>query len=174
MIIWTPTPLKAEFYREVDVEQLAGGIAALYEYLLKVDLGDFNPHTKPLVTEAKRELIELGMDTHERFYRQWKEGELPVAYAPCLSMDLYRGYQRWCQERGERAVAREVVFSATMRKRLPRLRKRYLLDGSIEPKQGAFFLPSDAPLPPELREADALGKAVSFFRQQLEVWHGRQ
>lgn len=170
MIVWTPHPQEAAFYQEVRDEQRNGGVAALYDYLLKLDLEDFSEHTKPIPTDAKLDLIELGMDSHERFFRQWKAGDLPITYMPCMTMDLYRCYRLWCGERGERSVAREVMFSASMRKRIPKLKKKYSFGDSGTPKQAHFFVPPEHQFLDGPTEAAQLGGGVTLFRQQLTDW----
>jgi putative DNA primase/helicase len=45
-----------------------GGVAALHDYLLHLDLGDFSAAAKPPLTAAKTELIGLGLDSPMRFY----------------------------------------------------------------------------------------------------------
>jgi hypothetical protein len=52
---------------------LNGGNEAFYQFLLDFDLGDFNEHTKPLMTQAKRDLIDLGLSPAERFYRSGRK-----------------------------------------------------------------------------------------------------
>ena len=51
-IIWTPALHSPAFYGEVQAEINNGGVAALYDYLLNVDLGDFGPASLPPMTNA--------------------------------------------------------------------------------------------------------------------------
>lgn len=99
-VIWTPDKLPPEFYGMVRDELLAGGIAALHQYLLDLDLGDFDEHTKPPMTDAKRELIEVSMGSAERFVQDWKSGDAGFPFCPCASSDLYTAYLRWCRTEG--------------------------------------------------------------------------
>lgn len=99
-VVWTPEPVGEEFYREAAEEVRDGGVAALHDYLLNLDLGDFNAHTKPPITRAKHDLIELSMDSTERFVRDWFAGELDVPCCPVLSRDLFRAYQAWARAEG--------------------------------------------------------------------------
>src|SRR5690606_14554856 len=46
-VIWTPPKLPPEFYTSVLAEIENGGIAALHDHLLKIDLSDFNPGAIP-------------------------------------------------------------------------------------------------------------------------------
>lgn len=99
-VIWTPPALSPEFYQGVAREIDEGGVAALHHHLLHLDLGDFSPHAKPPVTEAKEDLMELGMDSTARFYRDWLRGDLELPTQACLSDDLYQAYSYWCQTEG--------------------------------------------------------------------------
>lgn len=99
-VIWTPDKLPAEFYGLVRDELNAGGIAALHQYLLDLDLGDFDEHTKPPMTDAKRELIDVSMGSAERFVVDWKSGDAGLPFCPCSSADLYTAYLRWCRAEG--------------------------------------------------------------------------
>lgn len=167
MILWTPPPREAAFYQAVAAEQRAGGVEALYEYLMAYDLGDFDEHAKPPVTEAKADLIELGLDTHERFYRAWSENDLRVPHAATLTMDLYQAYRRWCDQNGERP-AREVVFSGALGKRVPKLLKRYWDSDQNRERKGRFFIPEGWKPDKEGSEPQTFGDAVTFFRSHLD------
>jgi len=112
MVIRTPAALPAEYYRAAAEEAAAGGVAALYAYLLALDCAEFNPHTKPILTAAKEDLIEIGLSSTQFFQQQLHDGLLwPLAYGPCLSSDLYRAYLLFCQRTGERNPARLNRFS---------------------------------------------------------------
>jgi putative DNA primase/helicase len=60
LVIRTPTRKSLQYYAAIEAELQADGAAALYQYLLELDLSGFNEHTKPLETEARSDLIELG------------------------------------------------------------------------------------------------------------------
>lgn len=108
-VVWTPQALDDEFYRELAAETKAGGDAALHDYLLNLELGTFDGHTKPPITRSKRELMDLGMDSTERFWREWTDFDrgdphrvsaLGVPCIPAPSEDLYKLYQTWCARQG--------------------------------------------------------------------------
>lgn len=107
LVIWTPPKPDEGFFAEVNEEIDAGGVAALHHYLLTLDLGDFKPWTKPPMTEAKQDLIDLGLSSEERFMREWQRLEIegrdgdPVPFCPCLGSHLYRVYEDWCKRQGE-------------------------------------------------------------------------
>ena len=111
-VIRTPGPRPAAYYAEVAEEIANGGMSRFYQYLLdEIDIGDFNEHTKPPITEAKTDLIELGLSSTQLFWHELYEGIISLPYGPCLSNDLYRAYQVWCARNGEKLPARVNVFS---------------------------------------------------------------
>lgn len=116
-IIWTPPKLEAEFYHQVLDEIAAGGVEALHDYLLNLDLGDFGPATLPPITQAKKDLIELSLDSSERFWNQWLERQLPLPVGPVRTQDLYNAYRHWCGEQGVAKPAQQSTLIGTLSKR---------------------------------------------------------
>jgi putative DNA primase/helicase len=110
-VIRTPNPLAEGFYAKVAAEVLAGGIAAFYKHLTELELGDFNEHTKPPMTDAKRALIELGMPTPQLFWQELKEGLLGLPYGPALATDLYKAYCVYCARNGYKMPEGMKFFS---------------------------------------------------------------
>lgn len=106
MVIRTPGAREEEVYKAVGAEIRAGGAGALYRYLLELELGDFNEHAKPLETQAKRELIELGMPASQLFWQDLHDNVLGLPYVPALATDLYKAYQAWCVRNGEKMPER--------------------------------------------------------------------
>lgn len=106
-VIWTPPKPDDTFFAEINEEIDNGGVAALHDYLLELDISDFKPWTKPPMTEAKLDLIDLGRSSEERFLREWQALELTgedgkvLPFCPCLGSSLYRIYVRWCRQNGE-------------------------------------------------------------------------
>jgi len=101
-VIWTPPKLSENFYAEIRSELDNGGVAALHQYLLDLDLGDFDEYTKPPLTQAKIDLMEVGAGNVQRFIRAWLGGDTPYPICPCGSSDLYSAYMRWCRIDGVR------------------------------------------------------------------------
>lgn len=138
-VIWTPPKLDSAFYNAVLAEIEAGGVEALHHHLLHLDLGDFGPATLPPMTAAKVDLIELGMDSTERFYGEWIKGWLPVPAVTCRSEDLYEAYRHWCLGEGVLKPAQKATFIGNTAKR-PGVRKgrewHYLVQGSGAQGQG--------------------------------------
>ena len=116
-VIWVPPKLPDGFFAEVNAEIDAGGIAALHHYLLELDLGDFRPWTKPPMTRAKQDLIDLGTRSEERFLRDWTRGDAEngkgdaLPFCPCTGSQLYIAYERWCEAHGERKRGRKDLIS---------------------------------------------------------------
>ncbi len=113
-VIWTPPKKEEAFYREVAEQIYDGGIEAFYDFLLNFPLGDFNEHTKPLMSEAKKNLISLGLAPAERFYREWSGGFLPLPFVCCSAMQLYQAFCRWSHLNGERFPATQTMFGRTI------------------------------------------------------------
>lgn len=119
-VIHTPEKLSAEFYQQVRDELNNGGIAALHHYLRNIDLGDFDEHSKPPLTRAKEDLIEVSLDSVQRFINEWQAGEIEGApFCPCLGRHLYITYKKWCDQSGERSPRSLPQFIGTI-KNLPR------------------------------------------------------
>lgn len=112
--------------------------AAFYHFLLNYPLGDFNPHTKPLMTEAKRKIIRFGRPGWDAFHEQWKDGDLPAPYCCCLSEDLYQVYTHWCERNHERKLSL-TKFSELIANREAKSRKRVLMHGWTKEQQRTVF-----------------------------------
>jgi hypothetical protein len=111
LVIYTPAAREDDLYRRVAVWLDGGGAAKFLHYLLNLDLGDFDEHSKPLMTEAKESLIELGLKPAERFMNEWLHGLLPLAVNVCSAEQLYRVFRRWCDQTGERFPPPQAVFT---------------------------------------------------------------
>lgn len=115
-VIWTPDKLPPDFYQQVRDEINAGGIAALHQYFLDLDLGDFDEHTKPPMTDAKRDLIDVSMGSVERFVAEWKSGDAGLPFCPAASSDVYAAYVRWCKAEGVLRPRENQQFIGTLAK----------------------------------------------------------
>jgi hypothetical protein len=168
LVIWTPPVAQPkEFYTAVGDELDGGGAAGLYAHLLAMDLGDFNEHTKPILTDAKRNLIEISKSAPELFYDQWADGLLPVRFITALASDLYRAFQKWCGINGEKHPPSSTKFGRA----LGRLGvKRERADISVGMKK-AYLTFYTVPVP-EGSPAFGLSRdrLISEFSQDLELW----
>lgn len=103
MVIYTPGVMPENYYQGIVEEIANGGVAALYDHLLNLDLAGFGEHTKPILTAAKEHLIEMGLDSTQDFWTQLHNGLLwPLEYKPCLVADAYRAYTIFCARVGHR------------------------------------------------------------------------
>ncbi len=100
-VIWVPPKLDDMFFADVNIEIERGGAEALYDFLLKL---------------AKHDLVQHSLSAEERFLADWQALEIETAsggvlpFCPCSGADLYREYERWCTQRGERARrAQELI-----------------------------------------------------------------
>ncbi|WP_288728964.1 DUF5906 domain-containing protein [uncultured Pseudoxanthomonas sp.] len=127
-VIWTPAKKDPAYYRAIMAELANGGIAALHDYLLNVDLGDFDPGTLPPTTKAKSDLIALAKDSPEDFIEALADWNIPpLRPMPGLTEDWYRVYQRWCANTGVKpASMKRFVSSLEKDCRIPTARKCHL------------------------------------------------
>lgn len=175
-VIWTPPALDEAFYRECAAEVANGGIAALHDHLLNIDLGDFGPHTKPPLTRAKTDLIELGMDSTERFLRDLFDGSIEELPSTCMrSDDLYGAYRLWCQREGIGKPAQKQTLLTVVGKR-PGVRKaveRYLINGIVE-KRHVITAPGVTGPEDGSSRAAWIGHEVCNFGGALLTWRNAQ
>lgn len=172
-VIWTPKKLTADFYVEVRREIAEGGVAALHDYLLHVDLSKFGPATLPPVTQAKRQLINLGLDSTSRFFYEIESGELNVPLMPALSTDVYSLYKAWSARNGLRAAPLPKLINALDRKHDVRsARKRYITHtGGIAGPHGLLMF-GGSECPPGKSEPAWLGESIETFRTASRDYAG--
>ena len=145
MIIRTPEPREAAFYKAVGDEIAAGGVAGFYAYLLAYDLGDFDEHTKPLPTRARADVIFLGLPAPQRFYIDWSEEQLPIPYCSCSLEQLFEAFRIWCVGAGERNPLPQHIFSAEIARKLTREQRTWVADPARGRRQTTMFLVGECP-----------------------------
>lgn len=170
-VIWTPVKWDADFYNAVLAEIHDGGVAALHHHLLHMDLGDFGPATLPPFTQAKAELIELGLDSSERFYIDWIDRHLPLPLCTCRTEDLYTAYRSvWCSVQGVSKPAQLSTFIGTLSKRpgvsKERVRHNKHYSQTVE-TQSMTITPPGATLP---IGAQPIADAINKFAEALRTW----
>lgn len=119
-VIWVPPKPDDAFFNDLNNEIANGGVVALHDHLLRLDLGDFKPWTKPPMTKSKRDLIQQSLSSEDRFLAEWQALQLEgldgdtIPFCPCAGAHLYQVYERWCAKAGERARrAQEVIGLAS-------------------------------------------------------------
>jgi len=122
LVIKTPdVPLDKSYYDTVGKEIEEGGIEAFHHYLLHYDVGEFNQHTRPIMTNAKLDLITACKPATSRFYDLWlesrgvpfeevKNSPLGLPYVMCSTDDLYKAFRRWCSHEGETYIPSRNAF----------------------------------------------------------------
>ena len=111
LVVWTPRKGDASLYQAAVAWRQGGGAAALLHELLARDLSGWASHAPPPMTQAKEDLIELGRQSPERFWREWKRNEIGLPHHSCSADQAYRAYARWCRLEGERYPMSKPVFS---------------------------------------------------------------
>lgn len=171
-VIWTPVKLSPDFYKDVSAEINNGGIEALHDFLVNLPLGDFNEHTKPPMTQAKADLIELGKDNMYRFYDDWQRGDLDeIQVMPVLSEDLYDLYKTWASKQGVRAAPMNKVIDAIVKRPdVTKARKRFMAGQRRSNPKTFLFPPNAIEMNPGNSEPAWLGKCVEDFREGLKEY----
>ncbi|QDH70861.1 DUF5906 domain-containing protein [Marilutibacter alkalisoli] len=172
-VIWTPPKREPAFYATVLSEIEDGAIAALHDFLLSVDLGDFHPGSLPPMTEAKDKLIDLAIDSPTRFYYAMFEGEVgSITPRPALTTDVYELYRVWCSRLNYRAAPANKFVNALERKHGVRaIRKRYLGKAGNAGPHGVLYLQPFEPDPGESENA-WLGNHIVAFANAVADYKG--
>jgi len=138
--------LRLAIKREIDAGPALS--EAFYAFLLEYPLGDFDPHTKPLMTPSKERMITFGRPDWEVFYLAWKAGDLAAPYCSCLSSDLYTVYARYCNKFGFRQMT-ITKFAELIAQRIKKDRQWIALGASMTKKLlTVFHVPWTPPPPP--------------------------
>ena len=135
-----------------------------------VDLDGFGPATQPPMTEAKRELIELGMDSSESFFVEWTAKAIPLPVVACRAEDLFEGYRHYCQRQGVHKAASMKTFVGAVSKRpgVRREKRQHFKNYSrFELTQSSVILPPGARQPADRQE---LSDDINSFNQALRDW----
>lgn len=111
LVVYTPAAEDADLYLRCADFIRDGGEAKFMHYLTTVDTEGFSEYTKPLMTEAKRDLISLGMKPQQRFAADWLDGFLDLAVRVCSVEQLFKAYLRWCEINGVRWPGEQAMFT---------------------------------------------------------------
>jgi len=169
MAIWTPKKREKSFYGDVMAEINDGGVAALHQYLLDLDLGDFDNGALPLDTRARKALIEVSKESPDRFIEAWIDDELEQSCRACSLSDLYRVYERWCRIEGERFSYAKNKFSARIAIHDGlEIAKKPVLTTAGKIKVMRVALPDEDPKPDGETWQKWLGERVPEFTRAIE------
>lgn len=174
-VIWTPAKLGADFYKDVYAEIKNGGIAALHDYFLNHPLGDFDDHTKPPMTKAKKDLIMLGKDNMYLFYDDWVAGEVgEVKLMPTVTTDLYELYKIWSGRRGIRvAPANKFIDAISKRSEITKKQARCLIGVKETPKR-LLIHEKGIEMNPGSSQSGWYGQCIEAFRSSLEYYRDQE
>lgn len=177
-VIWTPEKLSQDFYAGLIHETKNGGVAALHDYLLHIDLGDFSDGTLPPMTEAKKELIHLGLDSPSRFVLAFERGDVdgfpaaraPALLTPCLAQDFFELYCEWCKKQGLKSLNAPRFGNAVRRKHKGQTERKRI--GESNNPSTVLYLPGGQELPTGKRESDWLSERCAVFKTALKDYRG--
>lgn len=145
-------------------DALGNGLSeAFYAFLLEYPLGDFTPHTKPVMTASKERMINFGRPDWEAFYLTWAADELSVPYCSCLSEDLYVIYARYCNKYGFRALT-ITKFAELIAQRVKKDRQWVTIGSASKRLLTVFHVPQ-----PEGEESKTLSQQCDRFRNLAEI-----
>lgn len=169
LVIWPQETLPVERQKAIGRELEQGGVAALYGWLLSVELGDFNQRTRPPSTEARERLVALSRAGWQTFLHLWKIGDLGAGlWGACLSSDLYALFLEWCHRNKEHSMS-QTKFSLFIASSVEKSRSTPWTDGNNR-RFGAFFVPDDPSASPLLSlQAAELGRTVSSWRANAKL-----
>jgi len=165
-VIWTPPKKDPAYYHAIMEELANGGIAALHDYLLHLDLGDFGPGELPPDTEAKRDLVKLAQDSPVDFVDALVALEIPpLKPMPGLTEDWFRVYGNWCANQGVRpASIKRFVNLLDKRRGIKAQRKGHRRQQTISNPLSTLTF---GERPPEgMVEADWLGEQIVAMRNR--------
>ncbi|PRC93075.1 DUF5906 domain-containing protein [Solimicrobium silvestre] len=170
LVVWTPPKHEAEYYKAIADQVGSGGLEAFYHYLLQVDCSDFNAHTKPIDTVAKRNLISLGLTSPERFYREWEAGVLPLPFISCSAMQLFAAFLRWSNLNNERFPPTQTEFGGKVERMAAGAVKRKAVKYDLRNvvKQRIVYLVGTPPEGKKLNEW--VGDASDLFETYLKKY----
>jgi putative DNA primase/helicase len=173
LVMWPEATLPEARQKAIGRELEQGGVAALYAWLLAIDLGGFDQRTRPPSTVARERLVALSRAGWQTFLAQWRFSELGnELWGACLTSDLYALFLEWCQRNKEHAMS-QTKFSLFISAEVEKTRSIPWTNGNNR-CFGAFFFPAD-PLssqPPSMK-APALGQMVEAWRAKARLagWH---
>ncbi|AMK31923.1 DNA primase (bacterial type) [Pseudomonas putida] len=173
LVMWPLETLPPERQKAIARELANGGVAALYGWLLDVELGEFDQRTRPPETEARQRLVELSRTAWQTFFHLWRSGELGYGlWGCCLTSDVYAMFIEWCAHNKEHAMS-QTKFSLMLSAKVEKTKAIPWTDFSTEKdirRFAAFFMPGDGdPSLPPSSNAAVLGKNVQEWRERARL-----
>lgn len=144
LVVDVRQPLHPDLLAEVKAGLENGLVEAFYAYLLAHPLGDFNEHTKPVMTPAKERVINFGRPDWEMFFLAWSAGELAAPHCTCLSTDLYLVFSRYASKFGLRSMSM-TKFNEMIGQRLKKDRQWVSIGAKPKKLLSVFHVPYRPP-----------------------------
>jgi putative DNA primase/helicase len=173
-VVYTPPRDEGDLYRRVAECLNNGGREAFYDYLMRLPMQDFDEFKIPPMTQAKADLIELGLKSHERFVREWTGGYLPLPLQVCSTEQLYRAFKRWAMSTGERFPPPQVTFSKGVEKAARGAVRCHpvKLDRQINGKEWVrVWMPESTGAPDDVPLGQWARESVEAFEDTLRKFH---
>lgn len=173
-VLWTPEKLEKAFYNGVQREIEEGGIAALHDYLLHYDLGDWHPFLEPPMSDAKATLINLSLDSTSRFFHELNAGDIgDIKPQPALATDVYALYREWCHRTGLRPAPQNKLLNILARRHgVPIERKRYADGAVLRGPHSVVLFGAQRAAAPGSSDSAWLGDQVAVFQTALGDYQG--
>ena len=157
-----------DWYVNIGKAKDDGAVRGLYHYLLTLEMEGFNRHSKPPVSQARVDLIDISKPSAERFVERWLSGRIPLPVQSCASIDLYRAYKLWCRQEGERMPATKTRFGRVVGKHVRKARMTLHLD-KMDGETDASMRKVTIYLP-ETTSDEHPGKQANQFRYAVGEW----
>lgn len=110
LVVYTPLEADTALYDEVKHFLQGDGVGKWLHYLQRYPLGEFDRHTKPLMTRAKQLLIEANWKPTQRFVAEWIGGYLDLPRRACSREQAFRAFRRWVENTGVKWAADQATF----------------------------------------------------------------
>jgi hypothetical protein len=111
LVVWTPKAREIEFYQKLGKWRAAGGVAAWLHFLLHYEMTGFDLFAPAPSTKEKEDLIDMNRKSAERFWMDWRSGQLDLPYRTCSGEQAYRAYLKYAQRAGDRFPSQRPVFT---------------------------------------------------------------
>lgn len=134
---------QGNYFRDLFAEINGDGIREFYRYLMDLDLGDFNEHSRPPLNQDKQNLIDASLPSPVLFLHEWRDGLLDLPYCSCTKSDLFQEFGRWC-ERANEFKKRDRDFVAEIRRHMAEGRHDLALHGYDRKTVRIWITPDDA------------------------------
>lgn len=183
-VIWTPHVPDPDLQRDewlewkglwdaAHEERRNGGAAALYHYLMGLDLEGFSESTWPPMTQAKSDLIDLNLDSRERFWSAWIAEDVPLPCVPVTSELLHDAYAVWANKTKIGRTAPLHSFMAFVGKQKDVKKKQEHIRLGIKHEKKTVVYPPYNLQPPAHQTISAwLGDCIEEFSAALEAYRG--